>query len=173
MGYYSNFSLSVLNADELGFDEDRKIFAEIEEKCGYRSQCDGEYYEDIKWYDMKKDVAFVAKKHPKAIIEVTRDGEDSDDYVVTRFKGNLMETVEYEMKASRAFSEIVVPEDTVVEGKLSLSDEKLQLLRDVIHEYKDCNCGDKDRIHPVMELEATLCALTGGRYEPDTTYSVK
>lgn len=59
------------------------------------------------------------------------------------------------------------------QNALGLSQEQLDLLSEIFHEYKDYNRGDRDRILPAMDLEADLNRLSGGRYIPDPTYDIK
>lgn len=54
-----------------------------------------------------------------------------------------------------------------------LTDEDLETLSMVFHEYKDYRRSDEESIRPAMALEQKIKALTGGRYTPDTTYDIK
>ena len=60
-----------------------------------------------------------------------------------------------------------------VADSLALTQEQLDFLSSILHEYKDYNRGDRDRILPAMDLEAALNRLSGGRYIPDPTYDIK
>lgn len=60
-----------------------------------------------------------------------------------------------------------------VTDTLGLTQEQLDLLSSIFHEYKDVYRGDRERILPAMDLEAALNRLSGGRYIPDPTYDIK
>lgn len=57
--------------------------------------------------------------------------------------------------------------------EIFLSDEDLELLSDIFHEYKDGRRGEPEFIRPVMDLEKDLAIQTGGLYQADTTYDIK
>ena len=56
---------------------------------------------------------------------------------------------------------------------VTLSDEQLELISLICHEYKDVYRGDRYQIRPVMELEASLVGQTDEAYCPDTTYDLR
>lgn len=55
---------------------------------------------------------------------------------------------------------------------VTLTDDQLELIATVCHEYKDVYRGDRYQILPVMALEAELCKQTDEAYCPDTTYDI-
>ena len=57
--------------------------------------------------------------------------------------------------------------------KVELTEEQLELLSDICHDFKDYNRGSEYYIRPVMELEAELTRQTDGAYEADSTYDLE
>lgn len=53
------------------------------------------------------------------------------------------------------------------------TDNQLDTLRDILHEFKDYNRNDRERVLAAMDIEKKLAVITGGAYEPDTTYDIK
>ena len=64
-------------------------------------------------------------------------------------------------------------QDAELSHAVVLTDEQLELLSNICHDYQDSNRGCEACILPVMELEKSLVQQTGGAYAPDTTYDVK
>lgn len=56
---------------------------------------------------------------------------------------------------------------------IALEDSELEIIRNVMHEYKDVYRGTKEYILPVMALEKNLSSQTAGAYDPDTTYDIR
>jgi len=175
MGYYSNYSIRLAGSTS---DEPNKVVEEIESVSGYKFENksdEGCESEEHTWYDYRKHLAKIAKKHPDVYIEVIRSGEDRDDQEINRFHANETESVTAEITFS-PFTQIIFPEEekgSAAEDNtafVGLTEEELILLRDVIHDYKDAHRGMKEFLVPVMELEKKFAALSKGRYEPDTTY---
>lgn len=54
-----------------------------------------------------------------------------------------------------------------------LSNEDLELLSDIFHDYKDNHRNNNEAVRPVMNLEKDLTIQTGGLYQADTTYDIK
>lgn len=48
------------------------------------------------WYDHDKDLIKISKKHPAVLIEISGDGEDSDDIWAARYRNGESETVQFE-----------------------------------------------------------------------------
>lgn len=175
MGYYSNYSIRLAGSTS---DERKKVVEEIESVSGYKfenktdERCETE---DHTWYDYRKHLAKIAKKHPDVYIEVIRTGEDRDDQEISRFHAGETESVTADI-VFPSFTHIFFPSednDSAAGDKtafVGFTEEELILLRDVIHDYKDAHRGMKEFLVPVMELEKKFAALSGGRYEPDTTY---
>ena len=63
--------------------------------------------------------------------------------------------------------------NTPAADTLGLSQEQLDLLSFIIHDYKDTHRGDRESVLPAMALEADLNRLSGGHYIPDPTYDIK
>lgn len=61
------------------------------------------------WYDRKKDVSEIAKRHPDTIIEITGDGNAPDDVWAERYHGLQYEHVERE--GLPPFRKIFFPEE--------------------------------------------------------------
>lgn len=57
--------------------------------------------------------------------------------------------------------------------KPKLTDSELELLSDIFHDYKDTHREIKESVRKAMDLEKKITVITGGRYEPDTTYDIK
>ena len=178
MGYYSNYSIRLAGSTS---DERKKVVEEIESVSGYKFEHKSDEScetEDHTWYDYRKHLAKIAKKHPDVYIEVMRSGEDRDDQEINRFHAKESESVMAEI-VFPPFSQIILPGEEngpVIEAKTALScftDEELTVLRDIIHDFKDFNRGAKEMLIPAMELEKKFTMLSDGRYIPDTTYDWK
>ena len=178
MGYYSNYSIRLAESTS---DERIKVVEEIEAISGYKFENkndEGCETEDHTWYDYRKHLAKIAKKHPDVYIEVMRTGEDRDDQEISRFHADETESVTADI-VFPSFTQIIFPGEekgSETGNKTTsecLTEEELILLRDIIHDYKDAHRGMKEFLVPVMELEKKFAALSEGRYEPDTTYNWK
>ena len=175
MGYYSNYSIRLAGSTS---DERKKVVEEIESVSGYKFENktdEGCETEDHTWYDYRKHLAKIAKKHPDVYIEVIRTGEDRDDQEISRFHAGETESVKADI-VFPSFTHILFPSEeneSAAGDKTALvgfTEEELILLRDVIHDYKDAHRRMKEFLVPVMEFEKKFAALSEGRYEPDTTY---
>lgn len=112
MGYDSNYHLQTIGPDAR---ENKAVLDEIETASGYHfndREDDGSVFraelEDATWYDWMEHCAAVAKRHPRVYIEVTRDGEERDDNEITRFYGDLQETIVSE-SSWPPFRSIILP----------------------------------------------------------------
>lgn len=83
MGYYTNYSLSVLN--DRGADL-TILKNELNEKFGEDLIDDNGETEEIKWYSWEEDMLELSKKYPDMLIEIRGDGEEGDDFWEARFK---------------------------------------------------------------------------------------
>ena len=178
MGYYSNYSIRLAGSTS---EERNKVVKEIESVSGYKFEHksdEGCETEDHTWYDYRKHLAKISKKHPDVYIEVMRTGEDRDDQEINRFHAGKTESVTADI-VFPSFTHIFFPSDeneSAAGDKTAFggfTEEELILLRDVIHDYKDARRGMKEFLIPVMELEKKIIALSDGQYEPDTTYDWK
>ena len=88
MGYYTDFSLSVLNDRECDLTI---LINEINSKHKYDLIYEDGYARCVKWYDWEEDLMELSKKYPDMLIEITGDGEDSGDFWEARFKGGTEE----------------------------------------------------------------------------------
>lgn len=61
------------------------------------------------WYDHDKDLIKISKKHPTVLIEISGDGEDSDDIWSARYRNGESETVQFEGLPD--FKEILTPQE--------------------------------------------------------------
>lgn len=111
MGYDSNFQLSILRCKDE--DEGHTIIQEIEKESGYtfeNESSDSAELHEAHWYDAVSDIASVARRHPEAVIQLFRDGEDKDDTEITRFRGDERETLQPQV-IWPPFETIILPED--------------------------------------------------------------
>lgn len=57
--------------------------------------------------------------------------------------------------------------------KIELTQEQLDTLSDVFHNYKDIYRGCESVVRPAMEIEAELTRQTNGAYVSDSTYDIR
>jgi hypothetical protein len=79
MGYYTNYSLSILEGNDPNIDYEY----EIGEISGYGEST---FEEDIKWYNHTKDMINISKKYPNTVFALKGIGEESDDMWIRYFK---------------------------------------------------------------------------------------
>lgn len=82
MGYYTNYSLEIVqgnkNLIELLREENENA------KCAFDN--DGDCIEPLKWYNHVNHLLDFSKKHPKALLKLYGEGEESEDLWVRYFK---------------------------------------------------------------------------------------
>ena len=159
MGYLNDFNLRVMKARGKSAE---KIIDEIEKRSKYTFHQKGNTWAslmDAVWEKMRKDVAAVAKRHPTAIIEVERIGEDRDDNEKVRFRGEVNESVTMEktyppfrtiltaMEKAALVSEPVMYIATVVEV-----DEHGEVFTAIYHGMNYHNVADEIAQHLDVEM---------------------
>lgn len=77
MGYYTQFSLKVLENDE--HPSLIEIFREENDHANWALEDSGDCRDSAKWYDCDKDMKTFSEKHPEALFELSGVGEESDD----------------------------------------------------------------------------------------------
>jgi hypothetical protein len=82
MGYYTRYSLSIIEGDDNLINELRSE----SEGAKYAIDEDGDTNEECKWYDYTDDLIKFSKKHPDAIFCLSGEGEESRDMWNTYFK---------------------------------------------------------------------------------------
>jgi len=77
MGYYTSYTLSILEGD----DEEQLIPEFRKDSVGARYAIDeyGDTNESCKWCDSKSDLIEFSKKHPGAIFCLEAEGEEKSD----------------------------------------------------------------------------------------------
>lgn len=79
MGYYTSFSLGLVNATSEA--EEEEIIKKLQEESGEIFEGgDSEYYVFTKWYNSEKDVLEISKKFPHILFMVEGRGESGDDF---------------------------------------------------------------------------------------------
>lgn len=81
MGYYSEYSLKVINGD-YNTDYERIISDEAEQRV---------FFDSCKWYSYQEDMKTVSKLYPEVVFEITGNGEDDDDFWKAYFKDGKMQ----------------------------------------------------------------------------------
>ena len=111
MGYDTWFNINTSAAPQ-DFREEEAVRKEIS-KAVYG---DEHHHRDIiengfeaHWYDYDKDLIKISKKHPTVLIEVSGDGENSDDLWAARYRNGESETVRFEGLPD--FKEILTPQE--------------------------------------------------------------
>ena len=91
MGYLTCYTLNKVK----GSDEDyEKFLNELQKVSGYDFHGIDNCQEGT-WYDHEKHMLKVSKKFPDLIVELSGDGENSDDVWAMRFQGGRSESVGY------------------------------------------------------------------------------
>lgn len=89
MGYYTNFTISLIEGDEEQYEQ---MLKELAEKTDY-SEIEDEFF-NAKWYDCEEDCIEISKKYPDILFQVDGDGEETPDFWSCRFKAGVPEHVE-------------------------------------------------------------------------------
>jgi len=147
MGYYSNYSIIVMESPSN--EESKEIINEIEKESGYHFEDksgDSARSSDVKWYDYFDDIQRVAKRHPDAIIQVTREGEDREDTEIIRFKGDNHETLENE--------EIYPPFARILTGNEIKSHENVSYFKDILKKLKEQADGVLNGIFETRNIDS-------------------
>lgn len=87
MGYYTNYSLSILEGSNDLIQELRDTCDEAE----YALDEDGDSSNATKWYDHEKDLKNFSSVHPEAVFKLKGEGEESGDIWVAYFKAGKMQ----------------------------------------------------------------------------------
>lgn len=82
MGYYTRFELEV----NVGRDSDVDYEEVVEDVVGYHP-----FDDETKWYSFKEDMKDVSKLHPKALFELSGEGEESGDIWKAYFRDGKMQ----------------------------------------------------------------------------------
>lgn len=75
MGYYTRFSLSIIEGDDNLINE----FRNFSENAKYTIDEDGDSEESSKWYSYHEDITKFSKTKPDAIFCLEGEGEESGD----------------------------------------------------------------------------------------------
>lgn len=82
MGYYTRFELEV----NVGRDNDVDYEEVVEEITGYHP-----FDDETKWYSFEEDMKSASKLHPKALFELSGEGEESGDIWKAYFRDGKMQ----------------------------------------------------------------------------------
>ena len=89
MGYYTNYSLSVTNADD---DVIKAIERTVVDEWGLTRWVDGEWYaSEVKWYYHDDDMLKLSALFPDVLFDLYGQGEDSEDMWHTYYKNGMMQ----------------------------------------------------------------------------------
>lgn len=86
MGYYTYYSLKVIDAES---DEEKAIIADLRENNEYALYCmdeDGTSKEQTKWYEHDDEMLEFSEKYPKHILLLEGEGEESGDFWQTYYR---------------------------------------------------------------------------------------
>jgi len=86
MGYYTDFSLRIVEGDDYKTNYEE----EIGEASNYGSAT---FNDSIKWYDHEIDMKAYSKLHPKVLFALEGIGEENEDMWVKYFKNGKMQKV--------------------------------------------------------------------------------
>lgn len=89
MGYYTYFTLNVLNWKELNRQEQQRITGELRDMDVFEDIGDGYAYADAKWYDSDEDMYILSKRCPKALFSLEGDGEEDGDLWQVFYKNGM------------------------------------------------------------------------------------
>ena len=87
MGYYTYFTITPIEDPNGEFDSFMK---ELGERSGYWEGEEGPQ-DCIKWYDWDGDCKDISKHYPDLLVEVTGDGDESEDFWYARIKNGDIE----------------------------------------------------------------------------------
>lgn len=92
MGYYTRYTLNILENSEYGVD----YHGDIASISGYSSPFDDE----CKWYRHEEDMITLSERYPDVLFELIGEGEESPDFWKKYFRNGQMKickgTVVYE-----------------------------------------------------------------------------
>jgi len=181
MGYDTWFNVNITSApqDYKEAEEARKDIAKavfgIDTKQNL-SRLDEGF--EAHWYDHDKDLVKISKKHPKVLIEVSGDGESSDDVWASRYRDGESETVQFEGLPD--FQEILTPEEEekvfarakeaynkTLEGLVQAARRRVRALKDRITEGTDRHLSLEilNRTGPELVISDSL-PLSNREYVP-------
>ena len=92
MGYYTNYTLSVLNAN----GKESEIEERIQDISGYTGLSFDSVY-NCKWYDRFKHMEAVSKEFPDVTLFIEGDGEEQGDVWKAIFKDGKSKVVKPEV----------------------------------------------------------------------------
>lgn len=75
MGYYTSYTMTVVEGDHELIEEFRKD----SEGAAYALTEDGDCSDSTKWYDCEKDLVSFSEKHPNALFKLSGEGEEVGD----------------------------------------------------------------------------------------------
>lgn len=81
MGYYTYFSLRIVDEKDLELDKPEiiKKIRNMSESIRYALNEDGDSGDSCKWYEWEKEMLEISKKFPNNILKMCGDGEESGD----------------------------------------------------------------------------------------------
>jgi len=93
MGYYTKYDVKIT-----GFDNAKQAVEGTKEYLGYYDISENgteitASFED-KWYDWKKDSVALTQMYPRILIEISGEGEESEDFWKARIKNGQCEIVQ-------------------------------------------------------------------------------
>lgn len=87
MGYYTSYTLEVIEGDE-GLIE---LFRQSDGEAVYAIGNDVSSYEDIKWYGHEKDLKRFSAQYPEALFKLSGTGEESPDIWIKYFRNGKVQ----------------------------------------------------------------------------------
>lgn len=87
MGYYTYFTLQLEGPE----DEERKLLEDLRASHPKLNELADNMTMEGQWWNWEQCMDAIAQKYPKVLIELTGDGEASDDYWECRWRGVVKE----------------------------------------------------------------------------------
>lgn len=86
MGYYTSYSLEVIEGDDLKTDYEEEIGKEFDYGNPFDDSC--------KWYEHERDMRSFSKKHPNTLFKLIGDGEENGDQWHEYYQNGKMQRCE-------------------------------------------------------------------------------
>ena len=110
----------------------------------------------------------------------THTTENMGDHILVKFykKGQRGIYQKMSVAYNGDWNEVEFAIETMEEALTKIEEAKqekeaLELLSNIIHNFKDFNRGETELILKVMALENKIVHATNGSYRPDTTYNIE
>jgi len=86
MGYYTDYTLTVENAD----DKLEELTEMLTKEYGFEAWGE-QFWRNAKWYEHDNDMLELSREYPEVLFDLYGDGEDSDDMWHSYYKNGKMQ----------------------------------------------------------------------------------